>query len=1244
MDKVTKYSSVVKYLNGEIKYNELGEILLGEKDIDFFNKENYQKYIQQELKLLEDPEFYRYLVGRGCLITALREYESIIEKYLNYRNIHSDEIYVEREKIIAAISSLKDKDKLELLNYSEEEDEYADEYDTVIYNPITSTMDDEVLKKIILSLSEEERVKFLIDANYTRLYYKRLKNKEDKIEIFNSLSEENKLRIFSSYITIKDEDWEYKYIPFLRGEIHDFYGELVKNNLNTDSILEILKNKDDNYDYILEVLNNGNFSHGRLYEGYELIDILLSLDSKCKMEILNNSLNEYDYLLQILSDIDIQELVFDIKYIDDEVIEIVNKHLLHESDDIIKILGEKLKRIGKIDSKVLSVYRLELIEYLQNESDEKIFYLEETLKRLKNINEDILSTCKFELLTEKYRDLNSKLDVITCDVEVQDKILRLNTKQYRVLANILGIVKDDDIKDWIPIIDNLLRGLNNEKYKNLIESIDDKDLEDEAVNRKLAFILSNSENIFGIQSIEQVKDYNRIEWTEKIKKGELKTEYIKSLDKIEKLQLCVLERKYGLSLEKAKRLLQIYGKDLDEFEIDNERDEKIKLYLETIRSILNTNDESELEKLYNNEEIFQDNYFFCNIIESEIRAYFSRLYNKKIYDVKTEDRININLPLADGIPVYELGQEFMLEVTSLGAYSKYDISANFYDEWNRKLIKSHGFCTTPIANNNLATAKIKYVLLGFNNFSEYSLLLSAPWDIVSDEANQSMNTSQYFKDDRLLYNMPNKNMDNVRHHHPENVRERRALEDEKVYKKQPAYIVYIPQIPLEKYLELQRQGNLDNRDERNRLLQEYAKDDQIWANSVRASKEFATITESGDTRPLPIVIKDRTYNAIKEKEKIDYMEEEFRKTGDPNLINRIIVESENNRTGNAFYKEIIDNLFSSEILQERISRIEEIIKKIEKRDKKLADECRKMLIKTTIEEEEKYECFGRNKSLKTDKGYDHDKYINRWIEEFNTPNDINEFRKQCLGEKGKRIVSKIVDEIEEMEEYPNVGIHSKRHIQDVVLFSYMIANNEGKLDEESIGLLLKAAKYHDSGRSREFHDGRREDGEEQHALYSTIVAERDLRKQGMEARKIAMVNTAILYHEHAENNINEFDEKEFYKMCVRFGVEDKDLDITRLMCKYLKDADALDRVRLQGEATLKSRYLRTDTARALIGEARRINERSRKLVNGEEFKSVFESIDEDELKMNSEMISGKEREEASDVIYEMLESSLEMKK
>ena len=157
-----------------------------------------------------------------------------------------------------------------------------------------------------------------------------------------------------------------------------------------------------------------------------------------------------------------------------------------------------------------------------------------------------------------------------------------------------------------------------------------------------------------------------------------------------------------------------------------------------------------------------------------------------------------------------------------------------------------------------------------------------------------------------------------------------------------------------------------------------------------------------------------------------------------------------------------------------------------------------MLIKTTIEEEQKYECFEYNNDLKTERGYNYNEYINKWIEKYNEPNDVAEFREQCLGKDGKQQVAKIVKEIEEMPEYQEEGIHSKRHIQDVVLFSYMIANKENKLDNECKMLLLLAAKYHDSGRNEEFHNGTRVDGKEEHAIYSVTVAARYLREQGID--------------------------------------------------------------------------------------------------------------------------------------------------
>ena len=40
MDKTKKFEAVVKYLKNEIDYNQLGDVLVGEKDIDFFNEDN----------------------------------------------------------------------------------------------------------------------------------------------------------------------------------------------------------------------------------------------------------------------------------------------------------------------------------------------------------------------------------------------------------------------------------------------------------------------------------------------------------------------------------------------------------------------------------------------------------------------------------------------------------------------------------------------------------------------------------------------------------------------------------------------------------------------------------------------------------------------------------------------------------------------------------------------------------------------------------------------------------------------------------------------------------------------------------------------------------------------------------------------------------------------------------------------------------------------------------------------------
>ena len=106
-------------------------------------------------------------------------------------------------------------------------------------------------------------------------------------------------------------------------------------------------------------------------------------------------------------------------------------------------------------------------------------------------------------------------------------------------------------------------------------------------------------------------------------------------------------------------------------------------------------------------------------------------------------------------------------------------------------------------------------------------------------------------------------------------------------------------------------------------------------------------------------------------------------------------------------------------------------------------------------------------------------------------------------------------------------------------------------------------------------------------------------------------------------------------------MKEEDIENTRLMCQYLKDADALDRARFKEKASLNPIYLRTNTAKSLIEEARRINERYRELDEQNEKKSVIHIIDEDELKENNNRVSENQRREATEILNRMMKDKEE---
>ena len=167
--------------------------------------------------------------------------------------------------------------------------------------------------------------------------------------------------------------------------------------------------------------------------------------------------------------------------------------------------------------------------------------------------------------------------------------------------------------------------------------------------------------------------------------------------------------------------------------------------------------------------------------------------------------------------------------------------------------------------------------------------------------------------------------------------------------------------------------------------------------------------------------------------------------------------------------------------------------------------------------------------------------------------------------------------------------HKISHIQKVLLFSQIIAQNE-KLDQNEIKILLASAAFHDCGRKKD-----RDNGE--HGLASAKITGEYFRKNiknpyGIKPEEIGIVQVAIEYHVTKEEFLGQVNEIKLKEICRKYDVNDKEFENVKQISEILKDADALDRTRFVSGSNLDSHYLRTKTAKkqTMIDFARKINE------------------------------------------------------
>lgn len=184
--------------------------------------------------------------------------------------------------------------------------------------------------------------------------------------------------------------------------------------------------------------------------------------------------------------------------------------------------------------------------------------------------------------------------------------------------------------------------------------------------------------------------------------------------------------------------------------------------------------------------------------------------------------------------------------------------------------------------------------------------------------------------------------------------------------------------------------------------------------------------------------------------------------------------------------------------------------------------------------------------------------------------------------ENKEEVLKILKTIKKDKLYRS-NIHGLYHSEKVLLFAYLIAKNE-RLNDIDLKIITDAAMYHDVGRI--------DDSEEAfHGYRSAEMIDEIVDDEIYKDKNNLKILKAII---DAHSRKDELCKNSFES----FEIDEKEYDRYYKLYCILKDADALDRLRLSSDKTigLNEEYLRVRYSRKLIGLSREINKKYRYLM------------------------------------------------
>lgn len=316
---------------------------------------------------------------------------------------------------------------------------------------------------------------------------------------------------------------------------------------------------------------------------------------------------------------------------------------------------------------------------------------------LKKFNFELEKTIDIRVLNKKYSFLDKVLNVITADIDFQQKLISLDDRELNLFKKLMNDVPD---KYFLSFAEFFLDNMGESPFKDSMVRYDllNQSLPDNLsdAEREALIFLYNSRVSFDVQSYEELEVLNSPEfWMEKLNQAN-------ALDEIKE----VLLSRCGFDLKSACLLIKTY--DIKDVNVSTSVLETYNYILKVIES------ESvlELKELGFEEKSFKNYYLF----ERRLKEAFLE---------------NINQSLEFN------GDSFKLLVTVLGAYGKDREIDDYKDLWTRAKISPLMSCSL-VSDDNLALAPVKTVILGFKEMNR-NLLNMKEQDLNSGVSENDLN-------------------------------------------------------------------------------------------------------------------------------------------------------------------------------------------------------------------------------------------------------------------------------------------------------------------------------------------------------------------------------------------------------------------------------------------------------------------------------------------------------------------------